>query len=58
VCKEVDESQKHIIECRDILKIKENYGKTPNYENVFGENLKKQVEIAKTFTENSKIKID
>ena len=56
VCKEVEESQKHIIECREILKMKENDGKTPDYENLFGENVKKQVEIAKTFTENLKIK--
>ena len=36
--------------------MKENDGKTPDYENLFGENVKKQVEIAKTFTENLKIK--
>ena len=41
---------KHIIECAEFLEMKENYGKTPDQENLW------QVEIAKIFTENLKIK--
>ena len=57
VCKEEQESQKHIIEeCKKILKIKGNSAKDINYEKIFSENVKQQIEIAKQFEENWKIR--
>ena len=39
-------------------KMKENQEKPPEYDNLFGKNLKLQVEVAKIFVENMKIKND
>ena len=57
VCKEEQESQKHIIqECKKMLKIKGNSAKDIDYEKIFSENVKQQIEIAKQFEENWKIR--
>ena len=56
VCHEENESQKHILHCKEIRKMKENNEKELKYENIFGENVIKQREIAKCFEENVKIK--
>ena len=56
VCKEVEESQKHILECREITKMKKDIEKPPEYENIFGKNVKMQMKVAQHFLENLKIK--
>ena len=56
VCDEEDESQKHILHCKEIRNMKENNEKELKYANIFGENVIKQREIAKCFEENLKIK--
>ena len=49
LCKIENESQKHIIECNEIRKLRGNSFKSVEYENLFGENVKKQLEIMKYF---------
>ena len=49
VCKKEKEYQKHIIECKKILEMRENEKKV-------SENVNSQKEIAKYFEENWKIK--
>ena len=57
VCNEEKECQKHIMKCKKILEIRENNNKKVlDYEKIFGENVKSQIEIAKYFEENLKIK--
>ena len=56
ICNEEDESQKHLIECSEILKKKENNVKPPEYEKIFGENVREQLEVAKACIENIKIR--
>ena len=56
LCNKEDESQKHIIECTEIWKHKETNIKPPDYDDLFKGNSKYQLEIAKTFIENMKIK--
>ena len=51
-CHKEEESQKHIYECIEIVKNNENKTKMIKYENIFGENTRHQVEIAKIFLEN------
>ena len=50
-----EESQKHAYECVDILKLRRIENQKTKYENIFGENKRKQIKIAKDFTENMKI---
>ena len=49
-----EESQKHILECSEILK--ENGFKTVEYEQIFEEDAKLQLEVVRTFIMNMKIK--
>ena len=58
VCKEEEESQNHIMECKEIVKFRKNYKKPPNYNKLFDGNFKEQLEISKDFLENMKIKKD
>ena len=58
VCKEVEESHNYIFECREIMKMNENKDKPPDYENLFGNIVKMQVEVAKTFIKIRKSKIN
>ena len=55
VCKNNEESQKHAYECVDILKLRRIENQKTEYENIFGQNKRKQIQIAKDFTENMKI---
>merc|ERR1711954_609057 len=55
VCNSENESQIHIMECSEISKHKEIKEKIVEYENILGENVKKQLEIVKCFIENMKI---
>jgi hypothetical protein len=56
LCNKEDESQKHMIECTEILKHKKTNIKPPDYDDLFKGNVKNQLMIAKTFLENMKIK--
>ena len=49
VCKVEDESQKHIMECKELVKLKKNVTKPPDYKDLFEGNVKNQLEIAKHF---------
>ena len=55
VCEKSDESQKHAYECAEILKIRKLKKQKIEYENIFEENKRKQIQIAKDFKENMKI---
>jgi hypothetical protein len=56
VCHEEDENQEHLLKCRQINKHKKNERNLPDYEKLFGNNLKDQIEIAKCVIENLKIR--
>ena len=56
VCKMEDESQQHIIQCKEINKMRKCYEKPPEYEELFGRNVEKQVKLVQHFMENVKIK--
>ena len=55
LCKEEDESQEHILKCKEILKTMDT-NEIPEYENLFEKNVTKQLEIARMFNENMKRK--
>ena len=52
ICKKQEESKKHILECTEILK--ENGFKTVEYEQIFEEDAKLQLEVVRTFIMNMK----
>ena len=56
ICMEEDETQKHIIYCKEINKKNENYIKLPEYEEIYNGNVNSQIMIAKRFMENVKIR--
>ena len=56
VCKEEEESQKHIMECKELEKLKNDDTETPEYEKLFDGSKKEQLEIAKHFIENMNIR--
>ena len=57
ICQQEDESQQHIIECKEINKLKESDDQEmPEYDEILKENIRKQVKIVKTFQENIKIR--
>ena len=56
VCNQENESQKHIIQCSEIKKHKNDMTKIIEYEKLFGENVRIQKEIFNCFMENMKIK--
>ena len=43
VCNKERECQKHIMECKKILEMRENEKKITDYEKIFGENVKSQI---------------
>ena len=55
VCKNNEESQKHAYECMEIMKIRKMEKQKIDYKYIFEENVTKQVQIARDFTENMKI---
>ena len=56
ICKTNEESQMHITECKEIIKWREEYRKPPEYSKLFDGTVKAQLDIAKDFKENMKIK--
>ena len=55
-CKKEEETQKHIIECTEINKGKNDYEKLPDYEELHKRNVKNQVLIVRHFLENIKMR--
>ena len=56
ICKDEEETQKHILECDEILKNTNKNIKETEYDELFKDNVTNQTDIAKTFIENMKIK--
>ena len=56
LCNEDMETQQHIIECKSIRNVKKTENENVKYENLYGENVKQQLKIAKLFIENMNIK--
>ena len=56
ICKQEEDTQKHILKCDEILKNTRRNDKKIEYEELFKENVQNQREIAKMFTENMKVK--
>ena len=54
ICKKQEESQKHILECSEIMK--EDGFKKVEYEQIFEEDAKLQLEVVQTFIMNMKTK--
>ena len=50
-----DESQIHIYECKQILKMKNCSIERPKYEEIMTGDVHKKIEVARTFNENFKI---
>lgn len=55
-CETEEESQKHILECKEILKRNKDLKEIPVYEKIFEGNISQQINIAKIFKENMQIK--
>ena len=51
-----DESQDHILKCKEILKISKEEDNIPNYERLFQGTVQEQVSIARIFQKHIKIK--
>ena len=49
ICMQENETQQHILKCEKIDK-----ERSPEYKEIFGKNVEKQVEIAKVFNEKIK----
>ena len=56
VCGIENETQKHIIECIEINKMKKGNEKPHDYDEIYSRNVEKQISIARIFLENIKIK--
>ena len=54
-CKIEEESQKHVFECIEIMKKRKKIKKDQEFEEIYGENLRNQTEIARQFLENIRI---
>ena len=49
-----EETQKHIVECPGMNKVREEYEKPPEYEQSNTKDVKNQVKLVKYFVENMK----
>ena len=56
VCKTKDETQQHIIQCKEINRIRKDKKEPPEYEGLYENNVEKQVNLVRHFLENVKIK--
>ena len=55
ICQEENESQKHIYECKEILKKKNDKSEMINYEEIMNGNVDEKYAVARNFRENMKI---
>ena len=58
VCLEEDETQKHVYECNEILKLSnKKHLENPKYEEIFSGNVHQKVKVARIIKENVKKEI-
>ena len=55
-CGNEEESQKHVLECEELLKRNKEIKENSVYEKIFDGNVSQQIYIAKIFKENMHIK--
>ena len=57
VCGLFDETQEHILNCKEILKMNEESGisEIPDYNRIFDGTVMEQVELSKLFNKNMKV---
>ena len=55
VCLDEDESQEHVYNCKEILKIRRYEGNNPQFDLIMNGNVKEQLAVARIFMENMKI---
>ena len=56
ICKEENETQIHLIECKEINNHKKEYEKPPEYEELLKKNVQNQLKIVRHFLQNIKIR--
>ena len=56
LCSEEEETQEHLLTCKQIMKNKQDVKKTPEYKKIFERDVRIQLEIANIFNENMKIR--
>jgi hypothetical protein len=54
LCNVEEESQEHILNCKEILKTRKDDEKPPDYKNLFKGNTSLQLDVARYFDENLK----
>ena len=56
ICNEENETQIHLIECKEINKNEREYEKPPEYEELFKTNIQNQLKLVRKFLKNIKIR--
>ena len=56
ICNEEDETQEHILKCKGQTNMEKGKNVIPDYENLFHGKMSEQLEIARIFDENMKLK--
>ena len=56
LCEEEEETQEHILKCKEIIIRKKEKDDIPTYDKIFGKKVMEQVKIARTFRENMEIR--
>ena len=56
ICEKENETQKHMLECKELLQMENNEKNVPEYEKLFNGNVKEKIEIARKFKQNMKIR--
>jgi hypothetical protein len=56
ICEQENETQKHLLECRELPEIEINEKMIPKYDKIFYGNVKEKIEIARKFKQNMKIR--
>ena len=51
-----EETQKHVLECKELIKLNKEIKEIPIYEKIFEGDVSQQIYIAKVFKENMQIK--
>ena len=55
-CGEYEETQEHVIECKNLLKMNMEVTNIPKYDKLFEGTVKEQLEIARLFNQNMSIR--
>ena len=56
ICEKENETQKHMLECKELLHMENKEKTIPKYESLFFGNVKEKIEIARQFKQNMKIR--